>query len=458
LQLISNQFNKPLLATSANMSGSPIIYTDNDALDLLWDFADLIVTYNREIVTPQDDSVWQFTQGGQRIVLRRSKGMAPDFYPQKIGQSSAKVMAMGADMKSAFALHHHDKIYVSQYLGDQSDYLSQESYNKTSEQLKLLSGINPSTILIDKHPGYYTSIKGKELSIESAIPLESIQHHEAHFGAVLAENDLLYTDDPVMGFIWDGTGYGDDHQIWGGEVFIYDKGEMERILYLDYFPQILGDKMSREPRLSALSLLKGHPNLSKLLSAYFSTNEWDYYQKLLSKEDNLLTSSMGRMMDGIAALMGICMFNTYEGQAAMELEALARSYCGDMNEYYPLPIRHNRIDWRIMIEEIITDLDTVKDKAFIAKKFYVSLVKLIEQTSEIFDINELAFSGGVFQNALLTGMITESLSGTKTLNFHKQISPNDESIALGQLALYHLQNKEQETVLEKAEHLSKLTN
>jgi hydrogenase maturation protein HypF len=121
LQLISNQFNKPLIATSANMSGSPIIYADNDALDLLWDFADLIITNNREIVTPQDDSVWQFTQGGQRIILRRSRGMAPDFYPQKVGQTSAKVMAMGADMKSAFALHHHDKIYVSQYLGDQGD-------------------------------------------------------------------------------------------------------------------------------------------------------------------------------------------------------------------------------------------------------------------------------------------------------------------------------------------------
>ena len=454
LQLISNQFTKPLIATSANLSGSPIIYSDKEALDTLWDFADLIVTYNREIVTPQDDSVWQFTQGGQRIVLRRSRGMAPDFYPQQIGHTSAKVMAMGADMKSAFAMHHQDKIYISQYLGDQGDYLSQESYHKTSEHLQLLFDFNPSSILIDKHPGYFTSLKGKEISIESAIPLESFQHHKAHFGAVLAENDLLTTGAPVLGFVWDGTGYGDDHQIWGGEVFIYDKGEMDRTLYLDYFPQILGDKMSREPRLSALSLLKGHSKSSKLLSAYFSTNEWDYYQKLLSKEDNLLTSSMGRLIDGLAALIGICIFNTYEGQAAMELEVLARSYRGEMNEYYPLPIRHNRIDWRSMIEEIITDLDTDKDKAFIAKKFYVSLVKLIEQTSDIYDINELAFSGGVFQNALLTGMITESLSGIKKVYFHKQISPNDESIALGQLALYHLQNKEQDIVLDKAMHLS----
>jgi hydrogenase maturation protein HypF len=458
LQLISNQFTKPLIATSANLSGSPIIYSDKEALDTLWDFADLIVTYNREIVTPQDDSVWQFTQGGRRIVLRRSRGMAPDFYPQKIGQTSAKIMAMGADMKSAFAMHHHDKIYISQYLGDQGDYLSQESYHKTADHLKFLLDFNPTTLLIDKHPGYYTSLKGKELSSESDIALESIQHHKAHFGAVLAENDLLSADAPVLGFIWDGTGYGDDHQIWGGEVFIYDKGEMERTLYLDYFPQILGDKMSREPRLSALSLLKGHSKSSPLLSSYFSTKEWDYYQKILSKDDNLLTSSMGRLIDGIAALMGICTFNTYEGQAAMELEALARSYCGEMNEYYSLPIRHNRIDWRIMIEEIIIDLDTAKDKAFIAMKFYVSLVKLIEQTSDIYDINELAFSGGVFQNALLTGMITENLSRIKKLYFHKEISPNDESIALGQLAIYHLQNKEAENVFNSAEHLSQLTN
>jgi hydrogenase maturation protein HypF len=217
-------------------------------------------------------------------------------------------------------------------------------------------------------------------------------------------------------------------------------GEMDRILFLDYFPQLLGDKMSREPRLSALSLLRDHAKSSELISRYFSTKEWDYYQKLLTKDDSLLTSSMGRLIDGVAALIGICPLNTYEGQAAMELEALARKYSDELKEFYPLPIRYNRIDWRIMLEEMISDLSGNAEKYFIAKKFFLSLVRLMEQVSDIFDINDLAFSGGVFQNALLTEMITEQFSVNKRVHFHQELSPNDECIALGQLAMHEINN------------------
>jgi hydrogenase maturation protein HypF len=276
------------------------------------------------------------------------------------------------------------------------------------------------------------------MALESSVLHEPVQHHKAHFAAVMAENNLLAPSTSVLGFIWDGTGYGEDRQIWGGEVFRYDQGEMERILFLDYFPQLLGDKMSLEPRLSALSLLKDHPKSAAVLAHYFSPAEWDYYQKLLSREDNLLTSSMGRLMDGIAALLGICIINTYEGQAAMELEVLARSCTEKTEACYPLPIRYNRIDWRIMLDEIVQDFVNKEEKALIARKFYNSLVRLIEQASDIFDINELAFSGGVFQNALLTEMITGKFSKNKSLYFHRQLSPNDECIALGQLAMYKI--------------------
>ena len=438
LQLICSQFGKPLIATSANISGSPIIYTDEQALDDLWNVADLILTYDRKIVTPQDDSVWQFTPAGKRIVLRRSRGMAPDFYPHSLGETTETLVAMGADMKGAFAIQHKDKIYISQYLGDQGDYLSQQSFRETFEFLLKLFNLKPGIILTDEHPSYYTSIEGKNQALESSIQHESVQHHKAHFAAVMAENNLLSPSSAVLGFIWDGTGYGEDRQIWGGEVFRYDQGEVERILFLDYFPQLLGDKMSLEPRLSALSMLKDHPKSAALLAHYFSPVEWDYYQKLLSREDNLLTSSMGRLMDGIAALLGLCNLNTYEGQAAMELEVLARSYEKQTDACYPLPIRYNRIDWRIMLDEIMDDILNKEEKAFIARKFYNSLVRLIEQVSDIFDINVLAFSGGVFQNALLMEMITQELSKNKELHFHRQLSPNDECIALGQLAMYKI--------------------
>lgn len=457
LQLIASQFDKPLIATSANLSGSPIVYDDDQALDMLWDIADLILTYDREIVTPQDDSVWQYTEKGQRIVIRRSRGMAPDYYPHYLGETGSSILAMGADMKSAFAIHHHNKIFISQFLGDQEDYLSQQSFANTKAHLLKLINCNPVIILTDAHPAYHTSLEGKKMALEAGLDLYSFQHHKAHFAAVLAENNLMAPANSILGFVWDGTGYGDDGQIWGGELFRYDRGEIDRLLFLDYFPQLLGDKMSREPRLSAMSLLRDHPKSSALISRYFSTREWEYYQKLLSKEESLLTSSMGRLMDGVAALMGICTLNTYEGQAAMEFEALARSYNEAVEEFYPLPIRYNRIDWRILIEEMIADLEDNKDKAYMAKKFYVSLVRLIEQASYIFDINELAFSGGVFQNALLTEMITESLSGIKTVYFHQQLSPNDESIALGQLALYHIENEDVQMTNQDTEQYSQLT-
>ena len=440
LQIIASQFGKPLVATSANLSGSPIIFTDEDALDLLWDIADFVLTYDREIVTPQDDSVWQFTNSGQRIILRRSRGMAPDYYPHNLGATTKTVLAMGADMKGTFGIRQRNKIFISQYLGDQEDFLSQKSYKETKDHLLKLLNCRPEIIITDTHPAYHTSIEGKKIAIESELTQYNIQHHKAHFAAVLAENNLLKASSAVLGFIWDGNGYGDDGQIWGGEVFRYDMGEMDRILFLDYFPQIIGDKMSREPRLSALSLLRDHPKSSELIARYFSTKEWDYYQKLLIKDNSLLTSSMGRLIDGVAALIGICPLNTYEGQAAMELEALARKYRDDLKEFYPLPIRYNRIDWRIMLEEMISDLSGKADKSFIAKKFFLSLVRLMEQVSDIFDITDLAFSGGVFQNALLTEMITEQLSVNKRFHFHRQLSPNDECIALGQLAMHEINN------------------
>jgi hydrogenase maturation protein HypF len=356
------------------------------------------------------------------------------------------MLAMGADMKSAFSLHFNDKVYISQYLGDQGDYLSQQSFAETLDHLLYMFNIRPTMILADAHPGYNTYAKGKDFSLNANAVFETIQHHKAHFAAVLAENNLLENDSPFLGFIWDGTGYGEDHQIWGGEVFRYDQGEIDRILYLDYFPQILGDKMSREPRLSAISLLKDHPKSTEMLSHYFSVKEWDYFQKMLTKEDHLLTSSMGRLMDGIAALLGICSMNTYEGQATMELEVIARGYKEDITEYYSLPIRYNRIDWRPMIEEIIADISDKKEKGFIAKRFFHSLVRLMEQVSDIFDIKGMAFSGGVFQNALLAEMITQRLSGNKDLYFHQQLSPNDECIALGQLAFHQLQHENETSI------------
>jgi hydrogenase maturation protein HypF len=264
----------------------------------------------------------------------------------------------------------------------------------------------------------------------------SIQHHEAHFAAVMAENNLLELKEPVLGFILDGAGYGNDGQIWGGEVFLYDEGKINRCAHLAYFPQILGNKMNKEPRLSALSILKDFPVAQKLIRKHFTDTEWIYYQELLGQKPELETSSMGRLIDAVACILGLKPVMQYEGEAGMLLEKLANKAPYPSYDSYHLPINHGIIDWRPLIQELIHDWLHKEPNEIIAWKFYYSLAKAISKISSHFFIDKLAFSGGVFQNALLTDMIIEILQQKRKLHFHQQLSSNDESIGFGQLAWY----------------------
>ena len=233
--LITHQFKKPLVATSANLSGSPIIYNDEDALEHLFAFADFVVTYNRDIVMPQDDSVVQITPSGQKIILRRSRGLAPNYYPNPFNYTTDTVLAMGAELKGSWALNYDDVLYVSQFLGNQSFLESQNSYQNTLQHVSGLLKVKPDVILVDKHPKYEISQVGREMALYHKADLYEVQHHKAHFAAVLAENNLLSTKEKVLGVVWDGIGLGDDEQIWGGEFFVYDKQRIERKFHLKYF-------------------------------------------------------------------------------------------------------------------------------------------------------------------------------------------------------------------------------
>ena len=438
LYLIAKGLAKPLIATSANISGSPIIYNDEEALNLLFDVADYVLTFDRDIVTPQDDSVILFTEKEQKIILRRSRGLAPNYFPNPFSLSNKKIVAMGGELKSAFALLDNKNLYISQFLGDQESLESQQSFTTTLNHLTGLLKVKPEIILIDKHPGYFVSQKGKELATLYHAELMQIQHHKAHFGAVLAENNLLNSKENILGIIWDGTGYGDDHQIWGGECFVYDNNQMQRVIHLDYFPQLLGDKMSLEPRIAALSLLSLVPEHLDFIKTHFKETEWRYYSKLIEQKSNLQTSSMGRLLDGIASILNIRQICSYEGEAPMLLEALARTSTDELQGYYTLPIINGCFKWQEMIKEIIQDIIDNNPANSIALKVFNSLVHCIELISEHTGINQIAFSGGVFQNALLVDTIIEKMEGRKQLYFHQQLSPNDECIGLGQIACYEL--------------------
>ena len=438
LYLIAKGLAKPMIATSANISGSPIIYKDEEALNLLFDVADYVLTFDRDIVNPQDDSVILFTEKEQKIIFRRSRGLAPNYFPNPFSLSNKKVLAMGGELKSAFALLDNKNLYISQFLGDQESLESQQSFTTTLYHLTGLLKVNPEITLFDKHPGYFVSQKGIELAALRHTELLKVQHHKAHFGAVLAENNLLHTNDKVLGIIWDGTGYGDDQQIWGGECFVYDNKQMQRVIHLDYFPQLLGYKMSLEPRIAALSLLSLIPEHLDFIKTHFNETEWRYYSKLIEQKSNLQTSSMGRLLDGIASILNIRQICSYEGEAPMLLEALARTCTDKQQEHYTLPIINGCINWQEMIKEIIQDIIDNKPVNAIALKVFNSLAHSIELISEHTGINHIAFSGGVFQNALLVDTIIEKMEGRKQLYFHQQLSPNDECIGLGQIACYEL--------------------
>ena len=434
LYIISLEVGKPLIATSANISGSPIIYKDVDALENLFEVATLVLTYDRAIVSPQDDSVIQFTNEGQKIILRRSRGLAPNYFPNPFNNNKEVVLATGGELKSAFAFLNQNQLYISQFLGDQGHLESQEAYAQTFKQFQRLFKKLPEKVLVDMHPNYFVSEAGKEIAENTNAPLFTIQHHKAHFAAVLCENELLGKAHTILGFIWDGTGYGEDGQIWGSELFMYKEGLFTRLAHLAYFPILIGDKMSKEPRLSALSLLHSM-NKGQLVKKHFTAQEWQYYSQLVEQPATLQTSSMGRFLDGIACIMGINSKTSFEGEAVMKLEAIARgSYAH--KAYYSFQIIDNTIHWNGFIQELLLDIDMNKEQDFIARKIINGLVQLVLALSKQYGVSQLAFSGGVFQNALLLDSLIEHLGDKRVLYFQKQVSPNDEGIALGQMAYY----------------------
>ena len=438
LYLVSKAMNKPLIATSANISGSPIIYKDVDARNMLFSIADFVVGNDRPITMPQDDSVITLSPFFKKVtILRRSRGMAPGFMLSR-QHSLPSMLALGADLKSSFAMSFKHNIYVSQYLGNLSSYDAQTTYQQTLQKYLKITGSKPDFVLTDKHPSYYSNQLYKISSEQQVFP---IQHHKAHFAAVLLENDLFHCQDHIMGVIWDGIGYGDDDQIWGGEFFIYHNQNIERHAHIGYFDYLLGDKMSNEPRLSALSLCINDKQAHGYLKNKFNNNEFSLYCRMLEKGNQKLTSSVGRLFDGVASILGLKDFNSFEGEAAMLLEQSALSWFLengiDFDDYYEIPmISGLEISISGIIGSLLEDLTSGKEIPEIAAKFHLTLVKIIEKISIENQCEKIAFSGGTFQNGLLKDLILHHLGHKYTLYFHRQLSPNDENLSLGQLA-YH---------------------
>ncbi len=450
LRLLADDFGGVLVATSGNLSGSPIVFEDKMALETLTAVADFVLTNDREILTPQDDSVLTFSPfHQQKIILRRSRGLAPSLFVEGLDLPSGNVLAMGASLKSTFCRQHRRNVYVSQYLGDLESYDTQQSFRHALDHLTTVLQSPPDTVLLDAHPDYFSTQLGEELAANWGAKTVHIQHHEAHFAAVLAENGLLQSAEPILGIIWDGTGLGSDGQIWGGEFFLKAKSGgdsksppdlWQRVAHLDNFDFLLGDKMPREPRISALSLCKGIAAAEEVLMTKFSVNEWSLYNRLLRNGSTLQTSSMGRLFDGVASLLGLGDVQTFEGEAAMRLEQAATKYF-KKHGLRSAETWLGRLDHQenLPFSPIITGLlgglkkgDSIEK---LAAQFHTSLVSGIQLVAQHCNAKKLAFSGGVWQNGLLVDLCIELLGSDFELFFHRQVSPNDECVSFGQSLL-----------------------
>jgi hydrogenase maturation protein HypF len=443
--LLLQQFKKPIVATSGNISNAPIIYKDDIALNELNTIADYILIHKREIIAPQDDSVVQYSKYfKKRIVLRRARGFVPLYRNEGLVITNKTLLATGAMMKSNFTLLHQQNIHISQYLGDTNNYDTQNNFENSLNHFLTLFKAQPEVVLTDKHTGYFSHLLSEKLSKDWNIPVVKIQHHEAHFASVLGENNILEENEPILGVIWDGAGFGNDRQIWGGEFFTYYQQTFLRTDHFEYFNHILADKMAKEPRLAALSICVEMEEATNILQKKFSRKEWRIYTQIIKKNE-LKTSSIGRLFDAVASIIGLINKSSFEGEAAMLLEEKALLY---FKKGLDIPVSwlqenlsENILFPEYLILQIIKKIKEGKDDSEVAAWFHVQLVVAIKKIAFKNKCRKICFSGGVFQNGLLIDIILKIMAEDHKLYFNKEMPPNDENISFGQLIWYAISEK-----------------
>ncbi|WP_224484445.1 carbamoyltransferase HypF [Robertkochia aurantiaca] len=438
LHLLARYLSQPVVATSGNIHGYPVLSSEEEASACLSEVADVFVHHDLEVYHPQDDSVVRFTRGEEQMILyRRSRGYAPNLFDVPV-HSSKTIMAMGAHLKSTIAYVPNDFLYLTQYLGNLDHFEVHQRYTGAVRDLLRIFERPPEIVLTDAHPSYASTLEGITIAAEYKAPVYKVQHHKAHFAALLGEHQLTEHREKVLGVIWDGTGYGDDAQIWGGEFFSWEDHKMTRITHFDYFPWLARNKMAREPRLSLLAL--GVPGFDEAFRKKFSEEEWKVYL-LLRDKNQLSTSSVGRIFDAAASLLGLCDKNNYEGEAAMKLEAMAADYDLLKCKSYLPAYDGKTVEVKTMFARMLEEVKQGRDVRDIAADFHYSLAALIPQVADHFGIREIACGGGVFQNGVLIDMLGQITGERYVLFFNERVSPNDENIAFGQV-IYYLNSTE----------------
>ncbi|MDR2456979.1 MAG: carbamoyltransferase HypF [Clostridiales Family XIII bacterium] len=424
----------PLIFTSANISGEPVLSDDEKAKKMFENFPDIdIMLYNkRKIIIGQDDSVVKFMDKKMQII-RRAKGFAP--IPIYIGKiNKAEVFAAGADMKSAFAFYKNDFAYLSQFLGEFSneEILSQEkNYVESFMNFKKLFHFKPKYFITDMHPKYKSKKLIKDIS-EKNIKIIEVQHHIAHIASVIVEHNIK---EDIIGVAFDGTGFGTDGNIWGGEIFTFKNKKWDRFSHLKYVKIEGGDIASKYTSIPAAAYLTDYRKKNedefeidiKEIKAYYKNSKI-----MLTKKISHLSSSIGRLFDAVSYLLNICKENKYEAQAAIKLE----NYANRAFEKYGI----NKSINSKRLEKFIIRNNTKSKKEFLSLLFHFRIIETIiseaKKARSKTKINTICLSGGSFQNEILLKYTYKELSKNNFKVFtNEKIPVNDGGIALGQLLL-----------------------
>ena len=428
--LLLKEVGEPVVATSGNLSDEPICTDEEEALIRLSGLADLFLIHNRPIARHVDDSIVRVVDG-REMVLRRARGYAP--LPVRMNKESGVILAAGAHLKNTLALSIGNSVFVSQHIGDMETPQALKAYEEVWSSIESLYHAVPDKVIHDMHPDYFST----KYALESGLPAFPVQHHVAHVFSCMLDNG---SNPPLLGVSWDGTGYGTDGTIWGGEFFYIGKESVERIAHLRRFRLPGGEKAIREPRRSALGILSEiFDDPERYIPSDVFTKKEDTVLKRMLKNDlnSPSTSSAGRLFDAVSSMVGLCQMNEFEGQAAMLLEYAVAGVETDDSYHLLLDRSAGKpwiLDWEPLISDIIKDISIGEKISMISARFHNALARGILSVAESAGEEKVVLSGGCFQNVYLTERTADLLRKKGFMPIlHRRIPPNDGGIAPGQI-------------------------
>ena len=459
--LLMSELEAPVVATSGNLCDEPIVTDEQEARRQLAGIADAFLIHDRPIARPMDDSVVRMAKSGP-IVLRRARGLVPRTIrlPESIVRHiQGPVLAVGGHLKNTVALLDADRVLLSQHLGDLSTLETEYAVRQAIDDLQWLLQVKPCAVACDLHPDYRSTRLAEELAGRWDVPLIRVPHHHAHVAACMAEHGVT---GEVLGIAWDGSGYGTDGSLWGGEFLLATYRESERVAHLHPFRLPGGKQAAREPWRAALAVRWETFGAQGCRAGVEERTEWKEQEKLvvamLARQiQSPVTTSMGRLFDAVASMLGLCQVASFEGQAAMALEQegirASASVPGE-DDAYPIPLvsraeapRQWIADWRPMIKLIADDLNRGIERSRIAYRFHRSLADLIGRAAERVGVRQVVLTGGCFQNVLLADLARARLESAGFVALtHREIPPNDGGLALGQAVVAAIQLGRRERV------------